>query len=63
LIIARLDRLSRNMAFIANLMDARVDFIACDNPHATRLTLRMVLSKQMHHRLPNPSYSVRPEGV
>ena len=38
LIIAKLDRLSRNVAFIATMMDAGVEFVACDNPHATRLT-------------------------
>ena len=50
LVIARLDRLSRNMAFIANLMDARVDFIACDNPHATRLTLHILAAVAEHER-------------
>lgn len=50
LIIARLDRLSRNMAFIANLMDARIDFIACDNPHATRLTLHILAAVAEHER-------------
>ncbi|WP_369426603.1 recombinase family protein [Glacieibacterium megasporae] len=50
LIIARLDRLSRNMAFIANLMDARVDFIACDNPHATRLTFHILAAVAEHER-------------
>jgi DNA invertase Pin-like site-specific DNA recombinase len=50
LIIARLDRLSRNMAFIANLMDARVDFIACDNLHATRLTLHILAAVAEHER-------------
>ena len=39
-IIAKLDRLSRNLAFIAALMDAGVEFIAVDNPHANRLTLQ-----------------------
>ena len=39
LIIAKLDRLARNVAFISELMEAKVDFIAVDNPHATRLTL------------------------
>ncbi len=34
LVIAKLDRLSRNVAFIA-AMDSRVEFVACDNPHAT----------------------------
>ena len=31
---AKLDRLSRNLAFIATLMDSGVEFIAVDNPHA-----------------------------
>ncbi len=34
LVIAKLDRLSRNLAFIATLMDSGVEFIAVDNPHA-----------------------------
>jgi DNA invertase Pin-like site-specific DNA recombinase len=41
LVIAKLDRLSRNVAFIATMMDSGVEFVACDNPHATRLTLHM----------------------
>ena len=32
LIIAKLDRLARNTAFIANLMESGVEFIACDMP-------------------------------
>jgi len=32
LIIAKLDRLARNVAFISELMEAKVDFIAVDNP-------------------------------
>ncbi len=50
LVIARLDRLSRNLAFIANLMESRVDFIACDNPHATRLTLHILAAVAEHER-------------
>lgn len=42
LIIAKLDRLARNVAFIANLMEAGVDFVAVDNPHANRLTLHIL---------------------
>lgn len=41
LIIAKLDRLARNVAFIANLMEASVPFIAADMPHAERLTLHI----------------------
>jgi DNA invertase Pin-like site-specific DNA recombinase len=42
LMIAKLDRLARNVAFIANLMDAGVDFLACDQPFASRLTLHIL---------------------
>jgi DNA invertase Pin-like site-specific DNA recombinase len=42
LIIAKLDRLSRNVSFVSTLMDSGVDFIACDNPAATRLTLHVL---------------------
>ena len=51
LIIAKLDRLSRNLAFIATLMDAGVEFIAVDNPHASRLTLHILAAVAEHERV------------
>jgi DNA invertase Pin-like site-specific DNA recombinase len=42
LIIAKLDRLARNVAFTSNLMEAGVDFIAVDNPTASRLTVHIL---------------------
>lgn len=42
LLIAKLDRLARNVAFIAGLMDGGVDFVACDQPFASRLTLHIL---------------------
>ena len=41
LLIAKLDRLARNVAFIANLMEAGVPFIAVDMPYAEKLTLHI----------------------
>jgi DNA invertase Pin-like site-specific DNA recombinase len=41
LVIAKLDRLSRNVRFLATIMDSGLDFVACDNPHATRLSLHI----------------------
>src|ERR1700692_2942994 len=32
LVIAKLDRLARNVAFISNLMESGVEFVACDMP-------------------------------
>jgi DNA invertase Pin-like site-specific DNA recombinase len=39
LVIAKLDRLSRNAAFLLHLQESGVDFVACDNPTATPLTI------------------------
>ncbi len=50
LIIAKLDRLSRNMAFIANLMESRVKFVACDMPEANELTLHIYAAMAQHER-------------
>jgi hypothetical protein len=50
LVIPKLDRLSRNLAFTATLMDSSVEFIACDNPHATRLTQHILASVAEHER-------------
>ena len=42
LLIAKLDRLARNVAFISRMMEAGVDFVACDQPFASRLTLHIL---------------------
>jgi len=39
LVIARLDRLSRNAAFLLTLRDSGVGFLACDMPEANDLTV------------------------
>ena len=50
LLIARLDRLARNVAFIANLMESGADFIACDMPQANRLTIHIPAAVAEHER-------------
>jgi DNA invertase Pin-like site-specific DNA recombinase len=50
LLIAKLDRLSRNLAFIATLMDSGTDFVAVDSPNATRLTLHILAAVAEHER-------------
>jgi DNA invertase Pin-like site-specific DNA recombinase len=42
LVVGKLDRLGRNVAFLSALMDSDVPFVACDNPHANRLTLHIL---------------------
>ncbi len=41
LLIAKLDRLSRNLTFISTLMDAKVRFICADMPDANELTIHI----------------------
>jgi DNA invertase Pin-like site-specific DNA recombinase len=50
LVIAKLDRLSRNVAFIANLMEAGADFVAVDMPHANKLTIHILSAVAEHER-------------
>jgi DNA invertase Pin-like site-specific DNA recombinase len=50
LVIAKLDRLSRNLAFIATLMDSGVEFVAVDNPHANKLTVHILAAVAQHER-------------
>lgn len=42
LVIARLDRLSRNVLVTSQLLESGVEFVACDNPFANRLTIQIV---------------------
>lgn len=42
LLVAKLDRLARNMAFTATLMESNIDFVCCDNPTANRLTIHIL---------------------
>lgn len=50
LCIAKLDRLARNVAFVANLMEAGVEFVAVDNPHANKLMLHLLAAFAEHER-------------
>jgi DNA invertase Pin-like site-specific DNA recombinase len=50
LVIAKLDRLARNVYFISGLMEAGVDFIAADLPSANRLTINVLAAVAEHER-------------
>ncbi len=42
LVVAKLDRLARNVALTSALLDSGVEFVCCDNPHANRLTIHIL---------------------
>jgi DNA invertase Pin-like site-specific DNA recombinase len=44
LVIAKLDRLSRNLTFISQLLDSKVKFVCCDMPDANELTISIFAS-------------------
>ncbi len=50
LVIAKLDRLSRNVHFLTGLQEAGVEFVACDLPDANRLTLTVMAAVAEHER-------------
>jgi DNA invertase Pin-like site-specific DNA recombinase len=41
LVIAKLDRLARNVHFVAGLIESRVDFVAADMPDANKVMIQM----------------------
>ncbi|APF86792.1 recombinase family protein [Ralstonia solanacearum] len=41
LVIAKLDRLARNVHFISGLLETGVDFVAADMPHANKVMIQM----------------------
>ncbi len=42
LIVAKLDRLARNLHFVTSLQAANIDFVCCDMPTANRLTIHII---------------------
>jgi hypothetical protein len=50
LVIAKLDRLARNVHFISGLMESKGDFVAVDMPQANRLTVHIMAAFAEHER-------------
>jgi hypothetical protein len=44
LVIAKIDRLVRSIPVMAYLKQQRVEFVACDNPHANELTIDILVA-------------------
>jgi DNA invertase Pin-like site-specific DNA recombinase len=50
LLIAKLDRLSRNLHFISSLLEEKVRFVAADMPDANELTIHIMAALAQHER-------------
>ena len=50
LVIAKLDRLARNVHFISGLMESKVKFLAVDMPDANHLTIHILAAVAEHER-------------
>jgi DNA invertase Pin-like site-specific DNA recombinase len=50
LLIAKLDRLARNVAFVSSLMESGVEFVAVDAPYANRLMIHILAAFAEHER-------------
>jgi DNA invertase Pin-like site-specific DNA recombinase len=48
LVVAKLDRLARNAAFTTALQDSGLEFVCCDNEHATKLTIGFLALMAQH---------------
>jgi DNA invertase Pin-like site-specific DNA recombinase len=51
LVIAKLDRLARNVAFVSALIEAGVEFVAVDFPAANKLLIHIMAAVAEHERL------------
>lgn len=50
LVVAKLDRLSRNAAFLVNLMESKARFVCVDNPSANDLTIHILAAVAQDER-------------
>lgn len=50
LVVAKLDRLFRNVAFISTLMESGIEFVAAHMPMANKLTVHILAAVAEHER-------------
>lgn len=69
LVVAKLDRLARNVLFTATLMESGVEFVACDMPYANRLTIHIMAAmaedeaRRISQRTKDALAELRAQGV
>src|SRR5512132_3878569 len=50
LVVAKLDRLARNVAFLSRMMESGIEFVAADMPFANKLTNHILAAVAEHER-------------
>ena len=50
LLVAKVDRLARNVHFVSGLIESRTPFVCCDMPHAGKLELQIFSMMAEHER-------------
>ena len=69
LVVAKLDRLARNVSFLSDLMESDVQFVAVDNPFANQLTVHVLSAvaefelKQISERTQSALAAAKRRGV
>ena len=62
-VIARLDRLARNLHFVSSLQERGVDFVAADMPDANRLTIHIIAAVAEALGAAAPQRKLWPSGL
>mgnify|MGYP003126328675 CR=1 FL=1 len=50
LLVAKLDRLSRSVAFVSRLMESGIKFVCADQPHVSDLSIHIIVSMAQYER-------------
>jgi len=50
LLVAKLDRLSRSVAYVARLMESGIKFVCADQPHVSDLTIHIIVAMAQYER-------------
>ena len=51
LLVAKLDRLSRSVAFVSRLMESGIKFVCADQPHVSDLTIHIIVAMAQYERV------------
>ena len=62
LIVAKLDRLARNVSFLSNLLENDVEIVFCDFPQANKMVLHILSAISQYEATDSSENKIRPAG-